>query len=493
MLAPHVQHESDASLWGAFVRSVRDNTAAEVIVQALRIGGILLLARILAPHDFGVFSVLTVIASVAGIVGEAGIPQALIQRKELETAHEETGWYCCLVVTGVTMAALYAAAPIIARAMGMAELTGAIRLLCLPLLLDGASAIPEAQLQRQLKFGAIALAEVLGAAAFAIVAVLLANRGATRWSLPGGLAARYVVRAITILLAAPFIPKSLPRVAATRDLARFSSGVLAARVLHMISSNADIVLIGRMLGPSALGFYSVAWDLLRFLPDRLHRVAGRVALPAFARIQDRNEALAEAWRGFVSFSALLMLPILVCAAIASQELLVTLYGARWLPAAAALRWIAAGFLIDPLTFGISSLYYVKGHPSLDFAYNAVRLGLISIAVAILARGGLLAACAGVSAAELISGLLAGYLACVLIGEKFDAPLAAAWPGLRLAIACGVVAMCGKEAAGAAGLHPQIALAMIALPPTLLFVWSAGSLAKNSIYANLWPIRSHSEA
>jgi hypothetical protein len=119
--------------------------------------------------------------------------------------------------------------------------------------------------------------------------------------------------------------------------------------------------------------------------------------------------------------------------------------------------------------------------------------LISIAVAILARGGLLAACAGVSAAELISGLLAGYLACVLIGEKFDAPLAAAWPGLRLAIACGVVAMCGKEAAGAAGLHPQIALAMIALPPTLLFVWSAGSLAKNSIYANLWPIRSHSEA
>jgi O-antigen/teichoic acid export membrane protein len=87
MLAPHVQHvqhESDASLWGAFVRSVRDNTAAEVIVQALRIGGILQLARILVPHDFGVFSVLTVIASVAGIVGEAGIPQALIQRKELD-------------------------------------------------------------------------------------------------------------------------------------------------------------------------------------------------------------------------------------------------------------------------------------------------------------------------------------------------------------------------------------------------------------------------
>ena len=62
---------------------------------------------------------------------------------------------------------------------------------------------------------------------------------------------------------------------------------MAGRLLCTVSSNADYLLVGRLLGSSALGFYGMAWDLLRFLPDRLYKVAGRVTVPAFCRMQDR--------------------------------------------------------------------------------------------------------------------------------------------------------------------------------------------------------------
>src|SRR5260370_41964685 len=68
------------SLWSAFARGVRNNMVAEVLVQAVRVGGLLFLARALRPQDFGLLKVLPVAGLVVMLVGEAGMSQALVQR-----------------------------------------------------------------------------------------------------------------------------------------------------------------------------------------------------------------------------------------------------------------------------------------------------------------------------------------------------------------------------------------------------------------------------
>ena len=112
-------------MWQAVARSVRDNVIAEFVVQAVRLGGFVLLARALSPDQFGIFRVLLVVSVFATLSNDAGIPDALVQRKEITAAHEATAWWLSMLMALGAVLILYVTAPLIAAAMDMPGLTGA--------------------------------------------------------------------------------------------------------------------------------------------------------------------------------------------------------------------------------------------------------------------------------------------------------------------------------------------------------------------------------
>ncbi len=345
-------------MWQAVARSVRDNVIAEFVVQGVRLGGFVLLARALGPDQFGIFRVLLVVSVFATLTNDAGIPDALVQRKEITAAHEATAWWLSMLAALGATVVLYVTAPSIARAMDMPGLAAGARLLCLPILLDATTVVPSARLRRRLNFTALAAADVLAEMAFVVVALALVLwRGMPALSLPGGLAARYTVHAIGIWAADPHLPSGRPTRQAARDFSRFSAAAWGSRIIYVLSSNTDYLLVGRLLGSSALGFYGMAWDLLRFVPDRLHRVAGRVTFPAFCQLQDDREARARAYLDFFDYIARVVLPIAACAAIAAPEILSTIYGPQWIPSALPMRLLAPGLALCGLRLGIGSMYY----------------------------------------------------------------------------------------------------------------------------------------
>src|SRR5262249_7114635 len=156
-----------------------------------------------------------------------------------------------------------------------------------------------------------------------------------------------------------YFPRRLPRLGAARDLFRFSTSVWGGRLLGILSGNMDYLLVGRLLGAQTLGYYVIAWDLLRFVPDRLYYVAGRGTLPAFARLQHDNRALARAYQEFTGYLARLILPIMASAAVAAPYVVVGLYGEQWLRAAVPLRILTIGLSLVGLRLGIGSIYYTK--------------------------------------------------------------------------------------------------------------------------------------
>jgi len=109
-------------LWQAFARSVRNNILGEIGVQLVRIGGMVVLARALAPADFGLFRVLITITTIVMIINEFGVPDTLVQRRDLRADHESTAAWANLAITTLTAALLYAGAPLIAQAMAMPAL-----------------------------------------------------------------------------------------------------------------------------------------------------------------------------------------------------------------------------------------------------------------------------------------------------------------------------------------------------------------------------------
>ncbi len=458
------------SLWQAVARSVRDNVIAEFVVQAVRLGGFVLLARALSPDQFGVFRVLLVVAVLATLSNDAGLPDALVQRKEITAAHQATAWWLSMLTALGAAVILYFAAPWIAIAMDMPGLTGGARLLCIPILLDATTVVPCARLRRKLNFGALAAADVVAEVAFILVALLVLWRGLPAWSLPGGLAARFAVHAVAIWIADPHVPRGWPTRQAARDFARFSITAWGSRIIYVFSSNADYLLVGRLLGSSALGFYGMAWDLLRFVPDRLYRVAGRVTFPAFCQLQEDREALAQAYLDFFDYMARVILPIAACAAIAAPEILRTVYGPQWLPSALPMRLLAPGLALCGLRLGIGSVYYSKNRPELDIYLHGVRLTLLVITVLGLSRYGLFGVSVGMSVVEGVVSVAGQAIACALIDLRLRDLARAAIPSLRLTALCALATVGGKTAATYAEAHGAIVLVAAAVPPALVYLW-----------------------
>jgi O-antigen/teichoic acid export membrane protein len=459
-------------LWESFARSVRDNVAAEFAVQALRLGGLVALARLLRPDDFGLLRVLLVVSIFAMSLSDAGFPDALVQRKEISPAHEATGWWISLALAGTAACLLYVAAPAIARIMAIPKLTGAVRLLCLPVVLEGSAVTAGARLRRRLEFRALATADVIGEIAFLGTAISLLLMGYPRLSLPGGLAARLTAHALTIWGAEFYIPLVRPRLWAARDLGRFASSVLGANLILCFASNIDYLLVGRLLGTTALGYYSISWDLLRFLPLRIHRVAVRVIFPAFSRLQDDNLELSRRYRDLSTYLARVVLPFSACIAIAAPEVLRVLFGAQWPPAAAPLRLLTFGLALNGLREGMGAIYYAKNRPYLDIYIHLSRLIMIVVTVVGLAGFGLLAVSAGMSVLEGLVTVAALYFVCSLIALKARDLLISFMPGVRTALWCTLAALAGKGIAllaGPAGLAGPLVLAVIAIPPALVFV------------------------
>jgi O-antigen/teichoic acid export membrane protein len=447
-----------------FARGVRDNVVGEVGLQIVRIGGLIVLARALSPSDFGMFRVLITVSAIIMMVNDLATPDTLVQRHELTSAHESSAWWATMAVSIVTCGALYLVAPLIAQAMAMPAISGALRLLCIPILLEGSVSVPISRITRRLEFRTLALAEVAGELAFLAVAIALLVTGRPRWSLAGGLSARMAAHALLLWCAEPYVPRVGPSRKAILELRGFAGGAMGGQILHAFSSNADYLLVGRMLGSSALGFYGMAWDLLRFVPDRLYKVAGRVTVPAFCRMQHEPEQLRRAYLSFLGYMSRLIVPPLACIAVAAPELLRQIYGPQWNPAAIPLRILSIGIITIGLRAGMGAIYYALGRPVFDMYLHGVRLALIVIAVMVTASSGLLWVCAAVSAVEATCSVIGQFAACRMLGVGLGEASRVLIPGFITAAGCAAATVAGRMLANDLGVSAMLELLlMIALP------------------------------
>jgi O-antigen/teichoic acid export membrane protein len=275
----------------------------------------------------------------------------------------------------------------------------------------------------------------------------------------------------------------MPRLAAARDLARFALSVLGANVAICLATNADYLMVGHLLGATALGYYSISWDLLRFIPARLHKVAVRVIFPAFSRLQDDNLELARAYCQLCGYLARVVLPFVACIAVAAPEVLKVLCGPQWSPAALSLRVLALGLALSGLREGMGAIFYAKNHPAIDIYINTSRLILIIIAVGGLASTGLLGVSAAMSLIEGVISIAGQYAVCALIGMRSRQLLPPVFPGVRLAAWCALATAVGRIIAYLAGLHGAIALALVAIPPTVVFLSLQGTELNQMLLAS----------
>jgi O-antigen/teichoic acid export membrane protein len=299
----------------------------------------LVIARIVSPAEFGTYTAAVLVMTIALSMNEIGLSVAVIRWKGSVERIAPTAVSGALASSAAWSAAMFLAAPAIAAMLNAPQATIAIRVLAVAVLLDGVSTIPNALLMRAFQQQRRAAAGIVGFLAGTPIGIYLAGDYGASGLAVGLLIANLVTTVLTLWLA-----PSRPRPGWSREDARrlIDLGLPAAltSMLLLAIVNVDSIVVSRVLGVAALGFYALAFNVANW-PWRLLSMAIRqVALPAFSRLSDDGETLEEAFSHSLTLAAgLAVLGGILLAALA-EPVVVVLYGSKWLPAVEVLRWLA---------------------------------------------------------------------------------------------------------------------------------------------------------
>ena len=229
----------------------------------------LLLARLLGPDDFGLAALASVFISFMSAFVNQGFVPAIIQKEELSSKHLDTAFWSSLSIGTLMYLMTFTASGLIAKSFGEPELQLVIKWLALVFLIIAFESVQTAILQRNFDFKKLALRSLVATFVSGVIGVIVAFLGYGVWSLVAQQLVNRIINVIVLWKASPWRPGFNISIKHFRDLSSFGINVMGVNILRFFNQRSDDFLIGFFLGTTALGYYTVAYRLLRLMVNIL--------------------------------------------------------------------------------------------------------------------------------------------------------------------------------------------------------------------------------
>ncbi len=299
-----------------------------------------LLARLLGPHQFGTYAVAYVALLAVLSFNELGVSLAIVRWPGEPRDIAPTVVTVSCVSSGILFAGFFLGAPAFSAAMGAPAAAPVIRVLATCILIDAVASVPAALLQRYFRQDRRMIADQTNVWLGTAVSVSLAWAGFGAMSLGIGQAAGALGSGILLLVFSPLPFRFGVDLAKARALLVFGLPLAGSSILVFLVGNMDNFIVGHVLGPTALGFYVLAWNLSSWPVQMFSQPVRNVAPAFFARLQHDPPTMRTGFLSGAGMLGSLTLPVCLLISGAAAPLVTFVYGARWAPAAHALTWLA---------------------------------------------------------------------------------------------------------------------------------------------------------
>ena len=281
---------SSAELDASLVRGVAWVGAARWSTQALTWVATLVIARLLSPSDYGIFSMALLYLGLLALVTEFGLGAAIITIRNLSEGQIAQLNTVSVILGLLGFALTCAAAYPLANFFHSPELPSVLMVMALGFVISSFQSVPSASLQKDLRFKFISIVELAKTTSTAVVMLPLAFWGARYWTLvAGSLVGSLVATALTLARKRHGFAK--PDWNDLGQAIKYSRQVLIARVGWYGNSNSDFLVAGRVLGPTVLGYYTLAWNLATMPIDKVTTLVSSVTPGIYAAAQEDYSAL----------------------------------------------------------------------------------------------------------------------------------------------------------------------------------------------------------
>lgn len=402
-------------------------SSAEILVSVpVRLGTLAILARLLTPTEFGVFAAGVTVVEFARPLGTLSMDHALVQSKQLKTGTIAFASLFALGLSSLVAAVIALNANMVLLLYDDPAIPGLLVVLAWSVPLAAASGLLLAILRRKLVFRELSIVALISSVIAALASVGAAAAGWGVWALVVGYYADLAFKALFgLVLVRPRLVR--PRIGEElRGLLRFGVGSTLSLMLNFWALHGDYVVIGSVLGPKPLGYYSRAYQLISTVPGMLGRLHNTVLFPAFSRAQSDRRYLEKALRVGTEATAALTLPLSAWGLVLGPEIILVLLGPGWEEAIVAFQILSLG-LYFRAAYGFSaSIVFATGHVFSLSACQAVYGILIVVGAVFGANWGI----AGVAIATLLA-LLVFYLLLYALAARVSGGSVWSFVGVHL--------------------------------------------------------------
>ncbi len=348
------------------------------------------LSRLLTPAEFGLVALASVFTALLKLVTEQGLADAIVQRADLEPEHLDSAFWLSIGLGAVLTAGLAAASWLIANIVNQPDIAPVLVWLAPVLGLAGLSSVQRAILSRELRFASLTLRTLASVIVGGIVGVVAALRGYGVWSLVAQLLTIEVVGVIALWTASDWRPHFRFSRRHLRDLIGFGVNVLGFRILRFFNTRIDNLIVGSVLGPTALGLYVVAYRILQLLINVTTAIIGSVAFPVLSRVQDDRPRVQNAYYKAIRLTSMIAFPAFLGLVVVAPEVTRLVFGPQWDASVPVMQVLALAGLVNSVLFVNGIVMKSLGKPSWRLAIMGLTALILTTAFTLVVSAGIIA-------------------------------------------------------------------------------------------------------
>ncbi len=443
-------------------RNVVYNSAGQLVGYGMQMALWVFTARAVSPAQFGALSIALMLVNLHLIVGDLGMGAALIQRKELSPRHCFGMLAACIGVGCAGVALAWMISPWVASFYGRRIISPLIRLLFCKLLVDSVWLVPFNLAKRRLRFRGIAAIEVVSSTCMlsvGLVALWVWRVGIV--AMPLAYLAKAAFQAVSywVFFPAPLaVPSSFGPV---RELVSFGKHIVGFRVLSYVAGHVDIAAIGKLLGNTALGWYSVAMGFVNIPRQRITAMVSAVGFPEFSRL-DEGE-MASAYLRVSRLVASVNMPLLFGLMALAPLMVDVVLPPRWAPVVPTMQVLCVYGAAWSLTALAGMVFNASGKPWLSVlaAAGMLSTSVLSVLAGYLSGVGILGVAVCMSFFAVGMNLLTAWMVEYAVGVSLWRYYRALFPPLASALVMCVVLVLSVRLAAYGGVQRVYLLPLLA--------------------------------
>ena len=413
-------------------------------------GGLLVqvvMARLLAPEDFGALAIMLVFVLIGSVFSVSGFNTALVQVKDLHESDYDTVFWISLTTGTALWAALAVAAPWVADAFALPGMTNPLRAMGALFVLNSLLAVLTADVQRHLAFKRIFKASLAAMVVASIAGIGAAVAGAVLWALVIHQVTNVAVNVALLFLQTDWRPKCRFAAERARVLFGFSWKLLVSALMDVGYQSLSDVIIGRQYSAASLGVVSQGKRYPGAVAQVIDGAIQPVMLSAVARVQDDKPAAKALVRRALKTSTLVVVPLMTMLAVMADPLIRWGLGEKWAGAVVFFQMYCFIYALWPVhTTNLSALNGM-GRSDLFLKLEIVKklMGLAILCVTVFGFHSPVAIVAGFMVSGVASTVINAFPNRTVIGYRYGEQVADMAPVWGLSLVSGAAAQAALQA------------------------------------------------